>query len=241
MINNFEETKKLMKFEPGTYYKFMALIRAKDKSGVLNTNERGEIFVRQWFVDSEEAYLKYREDMINLCNACGARLYVTTDRKSVKKTVFKMQEQLNDIIKQYAFGSNNNVSIRKLSKFSSSASSLAECSDGPKYWLVDIDNNDGEADVEQILKDFKLVFDNKEMLEFKTLNGYHLLFKRTFGFRDEFAKLWKKSKDKKDALTETSYKVYEKVEQAFERLWKTRDNWAEKENALTLVYFNKEN
>ena len=78
------------------------------------------------------------------------------------------------------------------------------------------------------------------MLEFKTLNGYHLLFKRTFGFRDEFAKLWKKVKDKDDALTETAYKVYENVEQAFERLWKTRDNWCEKENALTLVYFNSE-
>ena len=131
LVNNFEKLKDLMKFEQGTYYKFVALIRAKDKSGVINTDERGEIFVRQWFVDTLQSYLKYKDDMINLCNATGARLYVTTDRKSVKKTVFKMQEQLNDMIRQFAFGVDNNVSIRKLSKFSSSASSLAECSDGP--------------------------------------------------------------------------------------------------------------
>ena len=54
--------------------------------------------------------------MINLCKATGARLYVTTDRKSVKKTVFKMLEQLHDIIKQFVFGSYANVSLRKLSK-----------------------------------------------------------------------------------------------------------------------------
>ena len=153
-INNFYQLENLLEFKDGSYYKFFALIRAKDNSGVIDTKERGEIFVRQWFVDSQTSLLKYREDMLNLCDATGARLYVTTDRKSVKKTIFKMQEQLQDMIKQYAFGVENPVSIRKLSKFSSSASSLAECSDGNKYWLIDIDKNGDteitENQVEQI-------------------------------------------------------------------------------------------
>jgi len=133
MINNFEQLKTFIEFYPNTYYKFVALIRKKDNTGILNTNERGEIFVRQWFIDSQESLEKYKPDMIALCNATGARLYVTTDRKSVKKTIFKMFEQLLDIVKQYTFNAQNPVSIRKLSKFSSSASQLAECSDGQKY------------------------------------------------------------------------------------------------------------
>ena len=241
LVNNFEKLKDLMKFEQGTYYKFVALIRAKDKSGVLNTDERGEIFVRQWFIDSIESFVKYSEDMINLCNATGARLYVTTDRKSVKKTVFKMQEQLNNIIKQFVFGADNNVSIRKLSKFSSSASQLAECSDGPKYWLIDIDNTDiTNEQMEQIVKDFEFVMGNYFPVKMKTPNGYHLLFPRIFGFRDTFAKLWNDAKDKTYSVDEYTYNMCIKTEEAFERLWKIRDNWCEKENALTLVYFNSE-
>ena len=88
-INNFYQLENLLEFKEGSYYKFIALIRAKDNSGVIDTKELGEIFVRQWFVDSQTSLLKYREDMISLCKATGARLYVTTDRKSVKKTVFK--------------------------------------------------------------------------------------------------------------------------------------------------------
>lgn len=244
-INNFYQLVNLLEFKEGSYYKFIALIRAKDNSGVIDTKERGEIFVRQWFVDSQLSLLKYREDMINLCKATGARLYVTTDRKSVKKTVFKMQEQLQDIIKQYAFGAENPVSIRKLSKFSSSASQLAECSDGPKYWLVDIDKNGTneitEQQVEQIVEDFEYIFSDKKVIKFKTLNGYHILIKRDFDYRAEFAKRWQKAKDGLDSINPLDVSFCYLQNKIFERLWsyKMNNHYSEKENALTLVYFNK--
>lgn len=240
-INNFYQLENLLEFKEGSYYKFIALIRAKDNSGVIDTKERGEIFVRQWFVDSQTSLLKYREDMINLCKATGARLYVTTDRKSVKKTVFKMLEQLQDIIKQFVFGSYSCVSLRKLSKFSSSASSLAECSDGPKYWLIDIDNTDGISNdiVDQLSQDFEYIFHDKKIIRFKTVNGWHLLIKRNFDYRTEFAKRWQLCKNgtKSDDPAKMTY--YIQQEEVFERLWKYRSNYEDKENALTLVYFNK--
>ena len=65
-INNFYQLENLLEFKEGAYYKFIALIRDKDNSGVLDTKERGEIFVRQWFVDTQTSLLKYREDMISL-------------------------------------------------------------------------------------------------------------------------------------------------------------------------------
>jgi len=244
-INNFYQLENLLEFKEGSYYKFIALIRAKDNSGVIDTKERGEIFIRQWFVDSNQSLLKYREDMLNLCDATGARLYVTTDRKSVKKTIFKMQEQLQDIIKQYAFGAENPVSIRKLSKFSSSASSLAECSDGNKYWLIDIDKNGDteitENQVEQIVKDFEHIFSDKKVIKFKTPNGYHVLIKRDFDYRTEFAKRWQLCKNGTMSDDPIKMTYYIQQEEVFERLWsyKMNNHYSDKENALTLVYFNK--
>lgn len=244
-INNFYQLENLLEFKEGSYYKFIALIRAKDNSGVINTKERGEIFVRQWFVDSQTSLLKYREDMISLCKATGARLYVTTDRKSVKKTIFKMLEQLYDIIKQYVFGAENPVSIRKLSKFSASASSLAECSDGNKYWLIDIDKNGmteiTEQQVEQIVEDFEYIFSDKKVLTFKTLNGYHVLIKRDFDYRAEFAKRWQLCKNGTMSDDPIKMTYYIQQKEVFERLWsyKMNNHYSDKENALTLVYFNK--
>lgn len=245
-INNFYQLENLLEFKEGSYYKFIALIRAKDNSGVIDTKERGEIFVRQWFVDSQTSLLKYREDMINLCKATGARLYVTTDRKSVKKTVFKMLEQLHDIIKQFVFSSYACVSLRKLSKFSSSASSLAECSDGNKYWLIDIDKNGmteeiTEQQVEQIVEDFEYIFSDKKVIKFKTPNGYHLLIKRNFDYRSEFAKRWQLCKNGTMSDDPIKMTYYIKKKEVFERLWSYKMNnyYSDKENALTLVYFNK--
>lgn len=242
-INNFYQLENLLEFKEGSYYKFIALIRAKDNSGVIDTKERGEIFVRQWFVDSQLSLLKYREDMINLCKATGARLYVTTDRKSVKKTVFKMLEQLHDIIKQFVFGSYGCVSLRKLSKFSSSASSLADCSDGNKYWLIDIDDKEGIGDdkVNQLSQDFEYIFADKKIIRFKTVNGWHLLIKRNFDYRAEFAKRWQKAKDGVDSINPLDVAFYHLQNKVFERLWsyKMNNHYSDKENALTLVYFNK--
>jgi len=244
-INNFYQLENLLEFKEGSYYKFIALIRAKDNSGIIDTKERGEIFVRQWFVDSQTSLLKYREDMINLCKATGARLYVTTDRKSVKKTIFKMFEQLFDIVKQYTFNVQNPVSLRKLSKFSSSASSLAECSDGNKYWLIDIDKNGTteltEQQVEQIVEDFEYIFSDKKLIKFKTLNGYHILIKRDFDYRTEFAKRWQKAKDGLDSINPLDVSFCYLQNKVFERLWsyKMNNHYNDKENALTLVYFNK--
>jgi hypothetical protein len=180
-----------MVFQPGTYYKFVALVRSKDfKDGkyqpVLNTNERGEIFVRQWFIDSWDTYNKYYTDMVGLCMATNARLYVTVDRKSVKKTILTMKDQLDGYIKQLVNNPDAPVSIRKLSKFSASASQMAECSDGPKYWLIDIDINDIEDEetkskvAYQVSSAFKRLLYDKKVYEHMTANGFHLLVERTF-------------------------------------------------------------
>ncbi|MCM1260553.1 MAG: hypothetical protein NC222_06320 [Staphylococcus sp.] len=184
MINNFEELKKICKFEPGTYYKFVALIRKKDynenNKSVLNINERGEIFVRQWFIDSEENLNKYKDDMINLCNALKCRLYMGLNKKSVKKTIVNMQKQINDMVAQYVYNSNFQPSISKLSKFSASSSQLAECSASDKYWMLDVDYDKCVSNEPIKISFLEEAFKNYHVATLKTLNGYHLILKRKF-------------------------------------------------------------
>ena len=63
--------------------------------------------------------------------------------------------------------------IKLLTKFSASASQMSECSDGPKYWLIDIDKTGmteiTEEQVEQIVKDFEYIFLDKKVIKFKIL------------------------------------------------------------------------
>lgn len=239
IINNFKSLEQLLKFEPGTYYKFVAFVRAKDfKDGrcepVLNTQERGEIFVRQWFIDSQDNLDKYKGDMINLCKATKARLYVTTDRKSTKKTILTMAWQLDDYIRQLINNPNAPISIKKLSKFSASASQMAECSSGPKYWLIDIDTYklDGNTDNNKIIASnlcnyFKNIFNNKEYIENTTVNGIHLLVERTF---DIYKKLSDFTLGTEKCTIDDKYNIARKY------LLEYAECWEIKENALTLVY-----
>lgn len=184
MINNFNELQKICKFEHGTYYKFVALIRKKDydenNKPILNVNERGEIFVRQWFIDSEESLNKYKDDMINLCNALKCRLYMGLDKKSVKKTIINMQKQINEMVCQYVYNPDFQPSIRKLSKFSASASQLAECSASDKYWMLDIDYDKCIYDNPVQISFLQQVFEKHYVTTLKTLNGYHMILKRNF-------------------------------------------------------------
>lgn len=211
MINNFDKLKDICKWEAGTYYKFVALCRKKDykdASEMPGIDERGEIFIRQWFIDSEETLNKYKPVMLHLCNRLGCRLYMTLDKKSIKKTLFKIQEQVNEQIKLLCFNPEQPISIRRLSKFSSSASQMAECSASDKYWLLDYDA-DKVGDLEKLTPELfekSLPF---YVTTLPTVNGYHIIYQRKFDLRAKLADLVKNV-----------------------------DYIEVKENALTLIYFS---
>lgn len=231
MINNFDKLQNICKFEQGTYYKFVALIRKKDykeEEKCILQNEKGEMFVRQWFIESKEDLEKYKQDMIDLCNACKCRLYMTLDKKSIKKTVIKMKEQLDDMIKNYCFNPENKVSLRKLSKFSASASQMSDCSASDKYFLLDYDYGNEKAN--NLVEDIKVLFPDSYVETLPTLNGQHIILKRNFDPKKKF-----------DFIHSSEY-WYEENENI--RRWNVakwniqafRNDLTLKENALTLVY-----
>ena len=231
MVNNFDKLENICKFEKGTYYKFVALIRKKDykeDEKCILQNEKGEMFVRQWFIESKEDLEKYKQDMIELCNACKCRLYMTLDKKSIKKTVIKMKEQLDDMIKNYCFNPENKVSLRKLSKFSASASQMSDCSASDKYFLLDYDF--GENYKEDLFEDVKIIFEDSYVDVLPTLNGQHIILRRNFDPKKYFS------------FINDTYCCYEeselgkKLNVAKWNIQTFKNNLELKENALTLVY-----
>lgn len=182
LVDNTSKLKKVMVFNPQkSYYKFVALIRAKDYRNsedkpVLMNTEKQEVFVRQWLVDSEELLDKCLPDMLAVTEMFKCRLYMTTDRKSTVKTMMYARNKLNECLDHFVMSENASVSVRMLNKLIPSASQVSESSDGEKRWMFDVDTKD-----ENVLKYVQEQVCGEHYLEtFETKNGYHVLANKKF-------------------------------------------------------------
>lgn len=181
LVDNTSKLKKVMVFNPQkSYYKFVALIRAKDyKDGdekpVLTNTEKQEVFVRQWLVDSEEALDNCLVDMLAVTEMFKCRLYMTTDRKSTVKTMMYARNKLTECLDHFVMSENASVSVRMLNKLIPSASQVSESSDGEKRWMFDVDTKD-----ENVLNVIKKLCGEDYLETFETKNGYHVVADKKF-------------------------------------------------------------
>ena len=212
VVDNTDKLKDILVFKPNTYYKFVVLLREKDGKTLLKSYNKKELIVRQWLVDSQEKLDEMLPDMITFAKLFGGRLYVTTDRKSVYKTLFYMQDMINAYIKQMFCGNRTEISVKQLNKLLASASSSSECTDGDKKWLYDVDDKDKmwQEVLEESLK-------GKKFVKFETKNGFHYIVPRTY--------------DANKLLSETRWFYDEKnIDFPIEV----------KDNGIALVYYNNE-
>ena len=179
IVDNTSKLKDILVFKPNTYYKFVVLLREKDGKTLLKSYNKKELIVRQWLVDSQEKLDEMLPDMITFAKLFEGRLYVTTDRKSVYKTLFYMQEKINDYIKQMFCGNRTEISVKQLNKLLASASSSSECTDGDKKWLYDVDSQDPDV-INAALNHCK-----SKCVTFMTKNGYHIIADRTYDAHKE--------------------------------------------------------
>lgn len=181
LVDNTSKLKKVMVFNPQkSYYKFVALIRAKDyrdgtEKPVLTNTEKQEVFVRQWLVDSEEALDKCLPDMLAITEMFKCRLYMTTDRKSTVKTMMYARNKLTECLDHFVMSENASVSVRMLNKLIPSASQVSESSDGEKRWMFDVDTKD-----ENVLNVIKKLCGKDYLETFETKNGYHVVADKKF-------------------------------------------------------------
>lgn len=181
LVDNFDKVKNVVQWKPEqTYYKFVALIRAKDyKDGerpVLLDKENQECFVRQWLVDSEEYFDRVKEDMKTVVEMFRCRLYMTLDRKSTMKTLIAARDVVNRQLDSYLGVKEPQVSVKMFNKLVPSVTQLAESSDRDgRRWMFDVDTKDVN-----VLNVVKKLCGTDYLESFETKNGYHVVADKKF-------------------------------------------------------------
>lgn len=181
LVDNFDKVKNVVQWKPEqTYYKFVALIRAKDyKDGerpVLLDKEKQECFVRQWLVDSEEYFDRVKEDMKTVVEMFRCRLYMTLDRKSTMKTLIAARDVVNRQLDSYLGVKEPQVSVKMFNKLVPSVTQLAESSDREgRRWMFDVDTKDVN-----VLETVKNLCGEYYLETFETKNGYHVVADKKF-------------------------------------------------------------
>lgn len=181
VVNNVDKLKKVMVFNPQkSYYKFVALIRAKDyrdgsSKPVLMNTEKQEVFVRQWLVDTEEALEKCLPDMLVVTELFKCRLYMTLDRKSTVKTMMYVRNKMSECLDHFVMSPDASVSVRMLNNVVPSASQTSETSDKEKRWMFDVDTKDVN-----VLNVVKKLCGEFYLETFETKNGYHVVANKKF-------------------------------------------------------------
>lgn len=181
LVDNFDKVKNVVQWKPEqTYYKFVALIRAKDyKDGerpVLLNKEKQECFVRQWLVDSEEYFDRVKEDMKTVVEMFRCRLYMTLDRKSTMKTLIAARDVVNRQLDSYLGVKEPQVSVKMFNKLVPSVTQLAESSDKEgRRWMFDVDTKDVN-----VLNVVKKLCGTDYLESFETKNGYHVVADKKF-------------------------------------------------------------
>lgn len=181
IVDNFNKVKNVVQWKPEqTYYKFVALIRAKDyKDGefpVLLDKEKQECFVCQWLVDNEEYFERVKEDMKTVVEMFKCRLYMTLDRKSTMKTLIAARDVINRQLDSYLGVKEPQVSVKMFNKLVPSVTQLAESSDREcKRWMFDVDTKDVN-----VLNVVKKMCGKFYLETFETKNGYHVVADKKF-------------------------------------------------------------
>ena len=189
LVDNTAKLKNVMDFKQGSYYKFVALVRAKDYKNsseqVLTSMEKQEILVKDWMVDSQEMLDKTLPDMLKYTEMFKCRLYMCTDRKSVVKTLVQMRNTVDKYLDPFLGNPNASCSVRALRKICASASNLSESSDREsRYWMFDVDTKN-----QNVLKFVQENVCGEHYVEtFETKAGYHVLARKKFfvGVPDEY-------------------------------------------------------
>lgn len=217
IIDNMPTLLKLIDFQDGDYYKFEAIIRNKDGLNALCTNP-GSTSIKYWLISNWDELEKLYPVMQEFCNVTGARLYMTLDRKNIKKTFINTSKTLFDTLTEMMYGSN--FSIHKINKIIASETSKKENSAKDcRTWMLDIDVNS-----EYMAKLAEEYLGDLHICTLKTPNGYHVISDKKFG-ADRFADLYHTFlNNHKDNLSD-------------EFIYSIFLNMTLKENALGLVYY----
>jgi hypothetical protein len=175
MIDNYQQIKRLLKFDdPDKFYFLQILKRRKDNPEL----GRDVKLIDNRFYYSMQAFEEDENGIKDLCTITNSRAYLRLNRRSSSQVALKCLARTADLISSQNFKDVKRCYLSVCGEFQSEEN---------KTWIVDLD---GDPDVEKIIKvinDLEPPIHKTQAL-IPTKNGKHLISKP---FRkDEFRKMF---------------------------------------------------
>jgi hypothetical protein len=177
MIDNFEQIKKLLKFDSEDEFYFLQIIqRKKDHKEAqsefvkVGSNNSSRL-IKAYYIYSAEELDKYKFEIVELCKLFGARAGISLNRRNNKDISLEMLSLLASNIKSGHY--------KQLSKLYSTICGQHH-SDKDKTWIVDIDHQDMEIvnEIISFINKVEPISENKILALIPSKNGYHLITNR---------------------------------------------------------------
>lgn len=169
MIDNFDLISKFLTFNSPDEFYFVQIIQRKkdfkDEEHPLGTNNNNRL-IKAYYVFSVEQLMKYKEEIISLCNLFKARAGISLNKRNVKAVALEMLELLARDIR---VGNYNCIS-----KIYNSVCGQNKSSD--KLWIVDLDSKNIE-DIQNTVDTITSIepIGDKIKIFVPTKAGWHLI------------------------------------------------------------------
>lgn len=147
------------------YYHLQIIKRSKDTGEGANS-----VCLKAYQVDKAHPLLKYRDDIINLCERFKARAYINLSPKSKKSTAIQMLNNLADCFRKNDFQHINRI-------WNSAAGQVGAIL---KYWVIDCDYTKSFGPTElkgviQFIRSCRPLDREKIVALVPTRNGMHII------------------------------------------------------------------
>lgn len=176
-VNNFNRIRNHLKFDdPDKFYFIEVLKRKKDFGYNINGTNNNNRLISYYCVDSLDKYEHIQEEVVQICDATGARCMIHLNRRSFRK----VYRELQDILKDYNYEQRYNLMYRTYSSACGQEDVRAEKSGEINcLWDYDSDDSDdlGVPTVEEIVSILKEI-DSREIFTVPSKSGYHIITKR---------------------------------------------------------------
>jgi hypothetical protein len=186
MTNNFEQIKKMLKFEEDYFY-FIQIIQRKKEIPELGSNNR---VVRSYMVSNLEYLEKIEDEITKMCEMFNARAYIHLNRRKWSRIALECLRHNAELI---ANGQHDGIK--------SSLETVIgrhNCEPkGEKTWIVDIDDTDTASPLMLAFIDYKCepkatnLNEGKCIAIIPTKNGLHLITKpfNTQTFKEKYPEI----------------------------------------------------
>lgn len=167
MIDNFEQIRKILKFEDDYFY-FIQIIQRKKEHPELGSNNR---IIRSYMVSSKEKFDKNIPEIIQMCEAFNARAYIHLNRRKFSKIALECLRHNAELIA--------NEQYEGIKSSLETIIGRNNCEPkGEKTWILDCDDMNTPSPIMMAMIEHKLLPEGPKCLHIiPTKNGCHLITK----------------------------------------------------------------